>query len=132
MNYDLITVGRVNMDLDAQDIGSEFAEVTGFDAAVGGSPSNVALGTSRLGLRTVAFTAVGEDTVGDLVLRYLNDAGDSFASGMISSRIKGEDWYHSCRVRNACGAITGAKHGCAVAVPTPEEPSNFVESHGGL
>ena len=75
MSYDLITVGRVNMDLFAQDIGAEFADITGFDAAVGGSPSNVAMGTSRLGLNTVAFTGVGEDTVGDFVLRYLGDCG---------------------------------------------------------
>lgn len=75
MTYDLITVGRVNMDLFARDIGVEFADITGFDAAVGGSPTNIAIGTSRLGLSTVAFTAVGDDTVGDFVLRYLRDQG---------------------------------------------------------
>ncbi len=75
MSYDLITVGRVNMDLFAQDIGADFADITGFDAAVGGSPTNVAMGASRLGAATVAFTAVGDDTVGDFVLRYLRDAG---------------------------------------------------------
>lgn len=75
MTYDLITVGRVNMDLFAQDIGVAFADVTGFDAAVGGSPTNVAMGTSRLGLTTIAFTAVGGDTVGEFVLRYLGDTG---------------------------------------------------------
>ena len=58
-NYDLITVGRVNMDLYAQDIGADFADVTGFDAMVGGSPSNIAIATSRLGLRSVAFTGIG-------------------------------------------------------------------------
>jgi 5-dehydro-2-deoxygluconokinase len=75
MTFDLITVGRVNMDLFAQDIGADFADITGFDAAVGGSPSNVAMGTSRLGLSTVAFTGVSDDTVGDFVLRYLADTG---------------------------------------------------------
>lgn len=75
MTYDLITVGRVNMDLFAQDIGAEFADVTGFDAAVGGSPSNIAMATSRLGLTTVAFTGVGDDTVDDFVVRYLEDTG---------------------------------------------------------
>ena len=75
MTYDLITVGRVNMDLFSQEIGAEFAEIPGFDTAVGGSPSNIAIGTSRLGLRSIAFTAVGNDTVGDFVLRYLRDSG---------------------------------------------------------
>ncbi|MCP4963671.1 MAG: 5-dehydro-2-deoxygluconokinase [bacterium] len=63
------------MDLFAQDIGADFADVTGFDAAVGGSPTNVAMGTSRLGLSSVAFTGVGDDIVGDFVLRYLADTG---------------------------------------------------------
>ncbi|MDJ0498040.1 MAG: 5-dehydro-2-deoxygluconokinase [Acidimicrobiia bacterium] len=332
MTYDLITVGRVNMDLFAQDIGAEFADITGFDAAVGGSPTNVAMGTARLGLRSAAFTAVGEDTVGEFVLRYLRDAGvvtdfvkckpgkrislalvgvqppsrfpltfyrddpadihltiddattlpldetraillsgnafsrgtcadaarriaeraaeidctvfmdldlrptdwshphafgvalrsvlghidvligteeefyallapepgavatgaglndeqcahledlieelmgsadrttlilkrggrgsevittterfmvpgfpvgvvntvgagDSFASGLITSRLRGEDWYDSCRIGNACGAITVTRHGCAVAFPTQEELEDFVAANGGL
>ena len=75
MTYDLITVGRVNMDLYAQDIGAAFEDVTGFDAMVGGSPSNIAIATSRLGLRSIAFTGVGDDRVGDYVLRYLKDEG---------------------------------------------------------
>jgi 5-dehydro-2-deoxygluconokinase len=73
--YDLVTVGRVNMDLFSQDIGAAFEDVTGFDAGVGGSPTNIAIGTARLGLRSVAFTAVGDDRVGDFVVRYLRDAG---------------------------------------------------------
>lgn len=77
MTLDLLTVGRVNMDLFAQDIGAAFADVTGFDAAVGGSPTNIAMGTSRLGLASGAFTAVGDDTVGEFVLRYLRDMGVS-------------------------------------------------------
>ncbi|MGI8574365.1 MAG: 5-dehydro-2-deoxygluconokinase [Egibacteraceae bacterium] len=73
--WDLVTVGRVNMDLIAREIGAEFADVSSFDATVGGSPTNIAIATARLGLRTIAFTAVGEDRVGDFVLRYLRDEG---------------------------------------------------------
>ncbi len=73
MTYDVITVGRVNMDLIAQQIGADFADVRGFDAMVGGSPTNIAIGTTRLGLRSIAFTGVGDDRVGDFVLRYLTD-----------------------------------------------------------
>ena len=112
MNYDVRTVDRVNMDLFAQDTGAEFADVTGFDAAIGDSPTDVAMAASRLGLRTVPFTAVGTDTVGDFVLR--------------------EDWYHSCRVGTACGATSVTEHGCTVAFPTPDELAHFVESYGGL
>lgn len=75
VDHDLITVGRVTMDLHAQDIGAPFAEISGFDTSVGGSPTNVAIAAARLGLRPIAFTAVGDDLVGDYVLRYLADAG---------------------------------------------------------
>ena len=73
--FDLITIGRVSMDLFSQDIGADFAHITGFDTAVGGSPTNIAIAASRLGLRTSALTAVGDDQVGDFVLRYLSDEG---------------------------------------------------------
>jgi len=73
--YDLVTIGRSNMDLFSQDIGAAFEDVTGFDTAVGGSPTNIAIGTARLGLQSIAFTAVGDDRVGDFVVRYLRDAG---------------------------------------------------------
>lgn len=75
MTYDLITVGRVTMDLHARDIGAAFEDVSGFDAMVGGSPTNVAIAAARLGLRSVAFTGVGDDLVSSFVLRYLADAG---------------------------------------------------------
>lgn len=74
---DLITVGRVNLDLYSQQIGSPFREATGFEAMVGGSPTNIAIGTARLGLRSGAFTAVGEDQVGDLILHQLAESGVS-------------------------------------------------------
>ena len=75
MKYDLITVGRVSMDLFALDIGAEFQDITGFETGVGGSPVNIAIGASRLGLRSIAFTAVGADPVGQFVLRYLQNEG---------------------------------------------------------
>ena len=73
--YDLVTVGRANMDLYSRDIGAAFEDVTAFDAMVGGSPTNIAIGTARLGLRSLAFTGVGDDRVGDFILRYLRDEG---------------------------------------------------------
>lgn len=75
MIYDLITVGQGNMDMYARDIGAEFKDVTGFDATVGGSLTNIAIGPRRLGLTSIAFTAVGDDLVGEFVLRYLEDDG---------------------------------------------------------
>lgn len=77
MKVDLITVGRVSMDLFALDIGAEFEDITGFETGVGGSPVNIAIGASRLGLRAIAFTAVGDDPVGEFVRHYLRKDGVS-------------------------------------------------------
>ena len=59
-------------------------------------------------------------------------AGDSFASGLIWSRMNGHDWYQSARFGNACGAIAVTRHGCAVAFPTHEEVTEFVMAAGGF
>ena len=74
-DFDIITVGRVNFDLYAQETGVEFSDVRGWDAMIGGCPTNVALAGARLGLRTAPFTAVGEDLVGDWVLASLRREG---------------------------------------------------------
>lgn len=67
----VITLGRVNLDLYAQQHDVPFVEVAGWDAMVGGSPVNVAIGLARLGVRAGVLTAVGQDLVGDWVLRAL-------------------------------------------------------------
>jgi len=69
--YDLLTIGRSSIDLYSQNIGAPFEEIKGFDAFVGGSPLNIAVGAQRLGLSTALLTAVGEDKVGDFILNFL-------------------------------------------------------------
>jgi 5-dehydro-2-deoxygluconokinase len=67
----LLTLGRANLDLYAQQPGVAFADVSGWDAMVGGSPVNVALAAAKLQLKAAVLTAVGDDLVGDWVLRAL-------------------------------------------------------------
>jgi len=59
------------MDLFAQNVGAPFSEITGFDAHIGGSPTNIAVAASRLGLRVALLTAVAPDPVGDFVIAHL-------------------------------------------------------------
>src|SRR5688572_7085078 len=68
-------MGRSSIDLYAHDIGAPFTEVRSFDAYVGGCPTNVSVGTRRLGLRSALLTAVGTDQVGDFVLDFLRREG---------------------------------------------------------
>lgn len=69
--YDLISMGRSSIDLYANDVGAAFIDIKSFAAYVGGSPTNIASGASRLGLRTAVLTAVGDDPVGDFILNFL-------------------------------------------------------------
>ena len=75
--FDLITMGRSSIDLYSNDIGSAFEDITSFAAYVGGSPTNIAVGTKRLGLNVALLTAVGQDKVGDFILSFLNKEGVS-------------------------------------------------------
>jgi 5-dehydro-2-deoxygluconokinase len=73
--FDLITMGRSSIDLYANDVGTPFADIKSFAAYVGGSPTNIAVGAQRLGLKTAVLTAVGEDPVADFILKFLNQEG---------------------------------------------------------
>jgi 5-dehydro-2-deoxygluconokinase len=73
--YDVLTMGRSCIDLYAHQIGVPITEVTSFDAYVGGCPTNISVGTRRLGLRSALLTAVGDDQVADFVLAFLNREG---------------------------------------------------------
>src|SRR5918993_913145 len=75
MTYDVLTMGRSCIDLYAHQIGVPITEVTSFDAYVGGCPTNISVGTRRLGLRSALLTAVGDDQVADFVLSFLNREG---------------------------------------------------------
>lgn len=73
--YDLLSVGRACLDLYADEVGVPFPEVEHFAAYVGGCPANIAVSARRLGLRVAMLSAVGEDLVGDFVLRFLDGEG---------------------------------------------------------
>lgn len=70
--YDVLAMGRSCIDLYAHQIGVPITAVTSFDAYVGGCPTNVSVGTRRLGLRSALLTAVGDDQVGEFVTAFLN------------------------------------------------------------
>ena len=70
--YDVLAMGRSSIDLYAHEIGRPMPEVKSFDAYVGGCPTNVSVGTRRLGLRSALLTAVGDDQVGDFVKAFFD------------------------------------------------------------
>src|SRR5210317_2070883 len=73
--YDVTTYGRSSIDLYSQEVGAPFEKIPGFHAFVGGSPLNIAVGCSRLGLKASLLTGVGKDKVGDFILNFLKQEG---------------------------------------------------------
>ena len=74
-SYDVITYGRSSIDLYSANIGADFVDIQQFNAYVGGSPLNMAVGTKRLGLHSALITGIGQDQVGDFLLNFLNKEG---------------------------------------------------------
>ncbi len=74
-SYDIVAVGRSSIDLYSNDIGAPFVEITSFAAYVGGCPTNISVGTRRLGLRSALLTAIGDDQVGNFILHFLEREG---------------------------------------------------------
>lgn len=73
--FDSVHMGRSSIDLYSDDVGTPFVEITKFAAYVGGSPLNISVGGKRLGMDTVALTALGADPVGDFILHFLEQEG---------------------------------------------------------
>src|SRR3989440_6352208 len=72
-NFDILLMGRSSIDLYANDIGAPFTNIKNFAAYVGGCPTNIAVGMRRLGLRSAVITGLGQDLVGDFLLKFLNE-----------------------------------------------------------
>ena len=64
---ELLTVGRVSVDLYPQQSGVPLSEVQSFAKSIGGSPTNVAVAAARLGRRAAIVTRVGDDGFGDYI-----------------------------------------------------------------
>src|SRR5438067_1411012 len=74
-NLEVITMGRVGVDLYPEQIGVTLAEVRTFAKSLGGSPTNVAVAAARLGRRAAVITKVGDDGFGVYVRRALAEFG---------------------------------------------------------
>src|SRR2546430_3519519 len=74
-NLEVVTMGRVGVDLYPEQIGVTLAEVRTFAKSLGGSPTNVAVAAAHVGGRAVVITKVGDDGFGVYVRRALAEFG---------------------------------------------------------
>ena len=75
MTLEVLTVGRVSVDLYPEQTGVTLAEVRTFRKMLGGSPTNVAVAAARLGRRAAVVTKVGADGFGEYIRAALGEFG---------------------------------------------------------
>lgn len=68
---ELLTVGRISVDLYAEQIGVDLDEIRTFRKSIGGTATNVAVATARLGHHAAIFTRLGDDRMGGYVRHAL-------------------------------------------------------------
>ncbi|MEU5403270.1 5-dehydro-2-deoxygluconokinase [Streptomyces sp. NPDC005963] len=73
--FDVITMGRIGVDLYPLRTGVPLARVDVFGKFLGGSATNVAVGAARLGRRTAVITRTGADAFGDYLHQALVEFG---------------------------------------------------------
>jgi 5-dehydro-2-deoxygluconokinase len=67
---EVLTMGRIGVDVYPNDVGVSLREVSSFGKYLGGSPSNVAVAAARYGRRSAVITRTGADPFG----KFLHDA----------------------------------------------------------
>jgi len=72
---DVITIGRASVDLYGQQVGGRLEDMASFSKAVGGCPSNIAIGTARLGLKSGLVTRVGDEAMGRFIREQMAREG---------------------------------------------------------
>ena len=72
---DVITIGRSSVDLYGTQVGGRLEDMASFSKAVGGCPTNIAIGTARLGLKSGLVTRVGDEHMGRFIREQLDREG---------------------------------------------------------
>ncbi|MFD4140684.1 5-dehydro-2-deoxygluconokinase [Streptomyces sp. NPDC058572] len=73
--YDVITMGRIGVDLYPLRTGVPLAQADTFGRFLGGSATNVAVAAARLGRRTAVITRTGQDAFGEYLHQALEEFG---------------------------------------------------------
>jgi 5-dehydro-2-deoxygluconokinase len=73
--FDIIAIGRACMDLNAVEYNRPMEETMTFKKYVGGSPANIAIGTSKLGLKAGFIGKLADDQHGRFIKQYMAGVG---------------------------------------------------------
>lgn len=68
---DIISIGEVLVDFIGHDINTSINRTKDYHRFLGGSPTNVAVNASRLGLKSLLVASCGQDGLGEYIVRKL-------------------------------------------------------------
>jgi fructokinase len=72
---DILSIGEVLIDFIGHEINTSINRTKDYHRFLGGSPTNVAVNASRLGLNSVLVATCGQDGLGDYIIRKLKANG---------------------------------------------------------
>lgn len=72
---DIVCMGRSSVDLYGEQVGGRLEDMASFAKYVGGCPTNIAIGTARLGLQSALITRVGDEHMGRFIVETLGFEG---------------------------------------------------------
>jgi len=73
--FDFIGLGRIGIDMYANEVNCPMEEVKTFSKFIGGSPANITVGAAKLGLKSGFIGKIAEDGFGRYILRYFEEKG---------------------------------------------------------
>ncbi|MBC8767764.1 carbohydrate kinase [Arenibacter sp. BSSL-BM3] len=74
-SIDILCVGEVLVDFIGHQAGVNINETRDYHRYLGGSPTNVAMNSARLGLKSVLVATVGDDGFGEYIFKRLEEVG---------------------------------------------------------
>ncbi|QII51272.1 5-dehydro-2-deoxygluconokinase [Bacillus paralicheniformis] len=73
--FDIVAIGRACIDLNAVEYNRPMEQTMTFSKYVGGSPANIAIGSSKLGLKTGFIGKIPDDQHGRFIETYMRNTG---------------------------------------------------------
>ncbi|MFO1036388.1 MAG: 5-dehydro-2-deoxygluconokinase [Geminicoccaceae bacterium] len=74
-SLDVVCIGRSSVDLYGEQVGGRLEDMASFAKYVGGCPTNISVGTARLGLRSALITRVGDEHMGRFIREQVAKEG---------------------------------------------------------
>ena len=118
--FDIACLGRLAVDLYAQQFGARLEDVASFAKYLGGSSANIAFGAARLGLKAAMISRVGDEQMGRFLVETLQREGCDTSmvqvdperlTGLVLLGLKDRDTFPLLFVRENCAdmAIEASK-----------------------